>query len=122
MKTLLIVEDEKTQQNALVNFLSSKDYNVLITNSGKDCESILNNETVDLIIMDILMPDQGGIETIHNIKNTDKGKDIPVIVLSNISAPNKIAEALELGVKDYFIKSDITLDKILQKIKEYIPA
>ena len=116
-KKVLVVDDNKLNLKVAERLL--KPYNVEITtvDSGiKTLELINNGSKFDLILLDQMMPEMDGIETLHNLKNI-KGFDIPVIMLTADAIVGKREEYLKAGFDDYLSKPIDTneLNKVLKK-------
>jgi DNA-binding response OmpR family regulator len=78
-------------------------------------------EHPDLILLDILMPEKDGMGMLKDLRRDDWGKNVPVIVLSNLNDPPRVAEALRNGVYDFLVKSECNLAKVLNKVKTRLP-
>lgn len=103
MKTLLIIDDVETNINMLMELLEDK-YDILASLSGQDGLEILEEESVDLILLDIVMPKMDGFEVCKKLKANSKTKDIPVIFITANSDENSIEKAYEIGGVDYITK------------------
>jgi diguanylate cyclase (GGDEF)-like protein len=107
MKTILCVDDIETNLFTLEVLFESnfKDkYTILTAKSGQDALSILLKEKVDLILLDIMMPDLDGFGTIKLIQKNKKTKDIPVIFLTAKKDEETVSTCYELGGVDYMNK------------------
>jgi CheY-like chemotaxis protein len=82
MNSILVVEDEIAVRENLAELLTEKNYEVKEAANGKEALDILKETAIDLIITDLMMPIMDGMEFINNVKNIEKTKSIPVIVLS----------------------------------------
>jgi len=87
MKNILIIEDEKSVRENIVDILEISGYTVFIANNGKQGLLMSKTTTPDLIITDIAMPVLNGLEMIRQIKDDFRLKNIPILV---ITAQNKI--------------------------------
>ena len=75
----------------------------------------------DLILLDIMMPKMNGVETLKRLKEEEKTRMIPVIILSNLGDnPRDIEAAKKLGALDYLVKANITLKELSERIKKAI--
>lgn len=117
-KKILIVEDEKPLARALELKLSHEGFSVKTLNDGEGVISLLQSEDFSMIICDLVMPKVDGFHIIQSIK--EKEIKIPVIVLSNLSQPEDEKRVLEMGATHFFVKSDTSLSKIIDYIKENI--
>ena len=110
MKNILIVEDDIDIHNVIKKALEKKEYNVLNSYSGKEALLLIRNRNVDLILLDLMLPDIGGEEIIKKVK------DIPIIVISaKISEEDRVKNLLN-GANDYIIKP-FSLNELLARIK-----
>ena len=116
---IMIVEDDAFVMDIYQTKLSQEGYEVLSAGNGMEALKILENgETLpDLILLDILMPYVGGIEVLRKIKENDKLKKIPIILLTNLSQKDDVDLGIGLGADDYLIKSHFTPSEVLEKIK-----
>ena len=117
-KTVLIAEDDESLGNILREKMLAAGLEALVVNNGEKCVSYVREHKPDLLVLDILMPIMTGIETLKEIKGDKELENLPVIVLTNFTDVKKISEVLELGVTDYYIKSDNPIDRIIEKIYE----
>lgn len=83
-KKILIVDDDKVTLKTLETILIRAGYSVTPICLGKEAIRIARNNSIDLIILDIMMPDMGGGEVAHILKNDPNTKDIPIIFLSSL--------------------------------------
>lgn len=101
MYNILVCDDDKEIVNAIEIYLSKEGYNVLKSYNGEEALSVLKNNTIHLIILDIMMPVKDGIETLNEIR---KNESIPVIMLSAKSEDEDKINGLNLGADDYVTK------------------
>lgn len=115
-KNILIVDDEKPLAHALELKLKHEGHSTFIASNGQECIDMLKKNTVDLILLDLIMPNMDGFQVLQALKNLNS--NIPVFVLSNLSQPEDKTKALGLGAKKYFIKSNTPLSVIVDEIKQ----
>ena len=101
MYNILVVDDDKEIVKAIGIYLKNENYEILKAYDGEEAIKIINNEKVDLIILDIMMPKKNGIETLEEIR---KDKNIPVILLSAKSEDIDKINGLNYGADDYITK------------------
>ncbi len=99
MNTVLICDDEKDIVTALCIYL--REYSLLTANSGTEALNILQNQDVDLVLLDIMMPGMDGIATLRRIRETS---NIPVILLTAKSEDTDKIAGLDIGADDYITK------------------
>lgn len=112
-----MAEDEKPMANALGLKLESQGYSPTIVYNGESAIEEAKKGSYDLIILDLVMPVKDGFYVLSKLKELKVRT--PVIVSSNLSQEEDIKRAMELGAKDYFVKSDTTLVQIVEKIKKF---
>jgi len=100
--TILYIEDEEGTRVNVARSLRLKYVSVLEAKDGLEGYQLYRENSIDLIITDLLMPNMGGIEFIRKIR--DEGSEIPVIVMSAYSNQKKLHEAEELNIVEYVIK------------------
>jgi response regulator of citrate/malate metabolism len=81
---------------------------------------LLKKQRPDLIILDILLPQENGIIFLQKMRKNSKTADIPVFAFSNYDDKETMDAALKLGVLDYLLKANHTPEQIVKKIKEYL--
>lgn len=101
MYNILVCDDDKEIVQAIEIYLSKEGYNILKAYDGKQCLEILKENTVHLIVLDIMMPNMNGTEALKRIR---EDKTIPVIMLSAKSEDEDKIEGLNLGADDYVTK------------------
>jgi DNA-binding response OmpR family regulator len=116
-KIILIVEDEKPLSGVLANKLMKEGYDVVEAANGAEGLAKIKKEKPNLILLDIIMPKMDGMTMLKKLRDTSVGKNIPVIILTNLSDIDKADEAVKANVKDYLIKSDWSLDDLVKKVK-----
>ncbi|MBO9403357.1 response regulator [Shimia sp. R9_3] len=98
--TLLVVDDSTDNIHHLYGLLSES-YRVIAQRSGQGALSYLSKESVDLILLDIRMPDMDGYEACRRIKATASLAEIPIIFVTNLDDPADETKGLELGASDF---------------------
>lgn len=100
-KRILVVDDEPDTVMLLKHLLIQHGFNVSGAMSGKECLKKIEEISPDLILLDIMMPEMDGMETLTEIR---KSNYIPVIIVSAVDQKGQIVKALESGVDDYITK------------------
>jgi CheY-like chemotaxis protein len=116
MKKILVAEDDKYLANAYRVKLSKEGFEVLIASDGAEALKLLETNIPDLIILDLIMPVKDGFTTLAEIMENPTLKLIPCIVASNLEQKEDITKAMSLGAKDYIVKSESSMEDILNKI------
>src|SRR6185503_10459033 len=102
-KHLLIIDDDKSITQMLSMLLESRGYQVSIASSGTEAFEVVQSH-IDLILLDIVLPDHDGFDVCRKLKDQDKRRHIPIIMLSAKLLPETIVEGLYLGADDYLTK------------------
>lgn len=121
-KTILIVEDESDLREALATALKYEGYNVITAGDGEEGIKKALIEKPNLMLLDIVMPKKDGLEVLKTLKGDDRAKDIKIIVMTVLDDLEKIADVVESGGDEYIVKTDITLEGIIKKIRESLEA
>ena len=101
--TILIVDDIKVNIDIIVKILGD-DYKSLFALNGSDALELTKNNTIDLILLDIVMPKMDGYEVCNLVKSNETTKDIPVIFITSQTDENSIGKAYDVGCADYITK------------------
>lgn len=117
-KVLLIAEDEKSLARVLSLKLNSVGFKTVIVFDGEEALAALNKQPFDLIILDLVLPKKDGFYVLSELKKL--GIKTPVIVASNLSQKEDVEKAKNLGVADYFVKSDVNLVEMVNRVKQYL--
>lgn len=102
--TILIVDDESSSIELLKAVLSPIGYNILTALSGKEALNILDKNSVDVILLDIMMPEMNGYEVCKIIKENKKTRMIPVLVISALGEISSNIKAMEVGAEGFVAK------------------
>ena len=121
-KKILIVEDEKTLLKALRERFMMEGYDVYTAGDGAVALEVALTEHPNIILLDIVMPIMDGLSTLKKLRADVWGKDVPVVLLTNLNMADKVAEALDKGAFDYLVKSDWSLDDVVKKVAEKLGA
>ena len=118
MKKILIIDDDKVNQDILFKAFSQKDYEVIsVYNSLISIEKIIEHKP-DLIILDILMPGLNGFEILQMMKEESIIPNTPVIILTALKEDGGFKKALGLGAEDCLLKTDYNPSELVKKIDE----
>ena len=101
---ILIVDDNIENLKVVGNILQSEQFDIAVSLNGESAINVLLNNDIDLILMDIMMPEMDGFETCRRIKRIETLKEIPLIFLTAKTQTNDILEAFEVGGVDYIFK------------------
>ena len=114
---ILIVEDEEILSTALSEELKTAGFEVFVGKDGIEGVEKATSEKPDLILLDLVMPRLDGIGALTQMRANPATKDIPVVILSNLSDSGKVSDALSLGAMDFLVKSNYRIEELVGKIK-----
>jgi len=114
---IVLVEDNGDMQKVYAEGLQLRGLQVSIAADYNAALALIEQAKPDVILLDLLMPKVNGMEVLRSLKADDQTKETPVIVLTNINDEYFQHQALELGAVSFYIKSDITLDRLAEVIK-----
>lgn len=119
-KTILIVEDDQF----ISTFLEAKlqeNFFTKIAATAKEADAVLKAQAVDLIVLDILLPEEDGFSFMKRIKRDDSPyRQIPILILSNLDRPDDIEKAKKLGAVEYLVKGNFVPVDVARKIQELL--
>ncbi len=118
MKKVLIIEDDSFLQGLAANKLTKSDFDVTTAKNGEAAMTELAKDHFDCILLDLMLPDISGFDILKNLKTSHS--KTPVIVFSNLSDDKDIKKAMELGAEEYLIKSNFTLEELVEKVKKEV--
>lgn len=117
--TVLVIEDDEQLQFAYKAGFEAFGFKVLQAFNAEDTFKILKEKKPNVILMDILMPEMNGKELLAKLKKMPKIKSIPVLVTSNSVKMEDIKETKELGAEEYIVKSNISIEDLISKVKKF---
>ena len=115
--TILFVEDDPLIADMLRQKLAEKQYTILSAVSERDIDAALAEQRVDLILLDILLPDLNGLSILKKVKEDPRYKDIPVLIISNLGQREDIERGMAAGAADYIIKAQTYPSEIVKKVE-----
>lgn len=121
-RTILVVEDHKINQTVIKELLETQNLKVAIANNGVEALNLLKislETEFSAVLMDLQMPEMGGMEAIHLLRKLDHCKQIPVIALTGDVMSNTKVSVLEAGFNDYLTKP-VEVDDLFRILKKWI--
>jgi CheY-like chemotaxis protein len=119
-KTILITDDDMRNIFALSSALQLYDMNIVIANNGREAlERLAENEEIDLVLMDIMMPEMDGYEAMKAIRSEKRFSKLPIIALTAKAMKNDREKCIEAGANDY-ISKPVDMDKLLSMLRVWL--
>lgn len=101
---ILVVDDNENNRNLLFSQLTREGYTISMAVDGRQALEMITEKEYDLILLDLLMPEIDGYQVLENIKQNEKKKHIPVIMISALDDIENVIRCIEIGAEDYLPK------------------
>ncbi|HJH10225.1 MAG TPA: response regulator transcription factor [Metalysinibacillus jejuensis] len=112
MTKVLIVDDERDMRHLIEMMLKNSHFETITASSGEEAYYALRHNSVDLILLDVMMPNENGFEVCTRIRETSK---VPIIFLTARDASEDKVRGLTIGADDYIVKP-FTIDELVARI------
>jgi len=116
---ILVVDDSTTNVVLLEAILDEKGYKIDTALNAKEAYTIIEKETPDLILLDLLMPKISGFDFLEEIRRNPKTKSTPVIVVSALTDEENVERILKMGAID-FVKKPIDLQYLVERVESVL--
>lgn len=120
MKKILVIDDDQFFSKTLEAALPAGKYSLISAEDGETGLEKLRTEKPDLIILDLMMPKLDGTAFLKKLQESKDLPKVPVLVSSNLSSVKKISDVMTMGAVGYVIKSDESLQSIVQDIERVL--
>ncbi len=117
---VLIVEDDPLISRMYQTVFKFEGFDVAIARNGEEGLAKVKEEKPKMILLDVMMPKMSGLEMLEILKSSPATKDVPVVVLTNLSGMSDAERALELGAVKFIVKSKNKPKQIVAQIKEIL--
>jgi CheY-like chemotaxis protein len=122
MSTILVVDDDPTCRELLRRILARAGHAVVVASNGKDALAALGEHSPQLILLDLAMPQMDGLTFLRRLREMPQYVQTPVILCTALANRDIVRIAASLGVKDYLLKSEYTMQVLLERIARYLPS
>lgn len=116
---ILVVDDSTTNVVLLEAILDEKGYRIETALNAKEAYAIIDKQSPDLILLDLLMPKISGFDFLAQIRSNETTKNTPVIIVSALTDEENISRIMEMGAID-FIKKPIDLQYLVEKVESVL--
>ncbi len=120
MHKIAIIEDEVAIRRMYALKLQFSNFSVVEAGDGVEGLVMVEKEQPDLILLDLMMPKMTGDEMLRELRSTDWGENIPVIILTNISKDEAPRTLWHLGISDFIVKANSTPQKIVEHVQRIL--
>jgi len=121
-RRILLVEDDRFLRKAAETTLKQQGYTVITAADGEEALRVARSAPPDLILLDVIMPKLNGFQVLDALKKDPTTAHVPVIILSNLGQDRDVQQAMEAGATAYFIKADLSLQALVQRVDEALAA
>ena len=120
--TILLVEDDPFLSSILQLKLDKENFKTIRAADGEEALNLLIEQGIkpDVILLDLILPKKNGFEVLETIRQDPTLEKLPVIIISNLGQPSDIDRGKSLGVIDYFVKAKLSVDELVNKVREEI--
>lgn len=120
-KSIIVVEDESFLSKVLAERLEDEGFGRIdVAGNGEEALAKIKQHKPDIVLLDMILPKMNGFEVLEVMQADNALKKIPVLVLSNLGQDQDIEQAKKLGARDYIVKSNFSLQKVVEKIRSVI--
>lgn len=120
IKKIIIIEDDDFFRGLISKKLLFEGFDVYMAVNGEEGIEKIKELKPSLVLLDLLLPTIDGFDVLSKIKQDSHTTSTPVIILSNLDNRTDIEKGLKLGAVDYLIKSQVTPETIIEKVKKVL--
>jgi CheY-like chemotaxis protein len=120
MANILIIEDNEFVARMYQNILSLENFQVEVANSAIEGIAKSKKTPLNLILLDIIMPDMNGIQALEKLKHDSATSNIPVVMLTVIGEEDIIEKCMQMGANGYLVKTSLDPNRVIQEVKRYL--
>lgn len=117
MTKIAIIEDDQTISQMYRMKFEADGFEVQLADNGRRGVELVQSFKPDIALLDLQMPEMDGVEALTEIRKLDSGKDLPVIILTNMGQEESSPTLNELNVESYIVKADYTPSQVVAKVK-----
>ncbi len=119
-KRILLVEDDSFLSNLLRVRFQKEGIDVVLAKDGEEAIKKMIEDSLSLVLLDLILPKKSGFEVLEQISSDPQIANVPVIIISNLGQTSDIERGKSLGAIEYFVKAKVSINDLVEKIKEYI--
>lgn len=118
MTKIAIIEDDSVINQMYRIKFEAEGFDVQVADNGKTGVELVKNFQPDIVLLDIQMPEMTGDEALQRMRSQSWGKEIPVIVLTNLGAEESPKVLRSLNIHSYIVKADFTPSQVVDRVKQ----
>jgi two-component system phosphate regulon response regulator PhoB len=120
--SVLVVEDDRFLRRACEVSLRQRGFTVLTAPDGEAALELIRAELPGLVLLDLLMPRMSGLELLRRLRSEERTRALPVLVISNSSREQDVAELEGLGITGYLVKANLSLEELGDTVTRILEA
>lgn len=117
---ILLIEDDPFLLSMYSTKFELEGFHIITAEDGEKGLRLALSSDPSIILLDILLPKMNGFDVLEKLKEDDKGKNIPVILLTNLNQKDEIERAMSMGADDYLIKAHFLPSEVVSKIMKIL--
>jgi two-component system phosphate regulon response regulator PhoB len=122
VRSVLVVEDDRFLRRACEVSLLQRGFTVLTAPDGEAALELIRAELPGLVLLDLLMPRMSGLELLRRLRSEERTRALPVLVISNSSREQDVAELERLGITGYLVKANLSLEELGDTVSRILEA
>ncbi len=120
---VLVVEDDLRLLRIYAARLAQEGWEVLTAADGEIGSTLVREKLPDVLLLDLMLPKKDGFGVLADMQKDEKARaKVKVLILSQLGQQANITRGKQMGATEYMVKSDVSLDIIVQKVKAYLPV
>lgn len=118
MTKIAIIEDDSVISQMYRMKFEADGFEVEVANNGKDGIVLVKEFIPDMVLLDMQMPVMNGDEALRQLRKTEWGKNVPVMILTNLGEEEAPKDIRSLGIESYIVKADLTPRQVVDRVKK----
>lgn len=119
-RTILLVEDEADLREIYETKFKLDGYHIISADTGSKAVDLAMHESPDIILLDVILPEKDGFTVLEELKSSDKTKNIPVIIFSNLGQDWEVKRGQSLGAVKFLTKSNVTPAEVAKVVRDVL--
>jgi two-component system cell cycle sensor histidine kinase PleC len=116
---VLVVDDHPDTCTLLTRVLRRAGFEAEFVTSGIDAIAFLSRRLPQVVVLDVMMPDMDGIDTLRAMRDEERSRDVPVIMYSADASHDRMGEAMRQGAQGYLVKGTVGWDELLAAVRRF---
>lgn len=117
MTKIAIIEDDSVISQMYRMKFEADGFEVQVANNGSDGVELVREFIPDMVLLDMQMPIMNGNDALKQIRKSDWGKAVPVMILTNLGEEEAPKDIRSLGIESYIVKADLTPRQVVERVK-----